>query len=657
MYLKEGSLLRNGRYRVERTLGLGGFGITYLGLHIAQNRQVAIKEFFMKDLCNRDESTLCVTVPSVGSKELVDKFKAKFIKEAQIITELSHANIIKIYDVFEENGTAYYVMEYHERGSLNSLLDLKGALSTGEALMYIWQIADALDYLHNRSINHLDVKPANILISNDNYAVLIDFGLSKHYDCNGFQTTTTPVGISHGYAPLEQYKKGGVGEFSPTTDIYSLGATLYKLITGITPPEASDVYDSGLPAMPETISVSLKRVIESCMQPKRKDRPQSIDELRRLFDADLLLVVLKESANRLGLEIQANGKSDITSEDTVLVESEPELPKSAMGSNKVIKFILLGVLLVVLFVVGVIYLKKDRMLESSVTTESTLILDNSDTEHKIHSDEVKDNVVEPEVQQLNPGSLSKPVMSKVSSESINGMNIRWGLGVSASQKEILRDLIRNMVRVERGSFIMGDDSSEYYKPAHKVTLSDFYINKFEVTRKEWNAVMGIKSSEEYSDSDSYPVVKVSWNDIVEKFLRELNRLTGLTFRLPTEAEWEFAARGGNLSKGYKYSGGNELDEVAWYDGNSGGTRHPVGEKRANELGLYDMSGNVYELCNDFWGEYSASPQTNPKGPYIGADRIARGGSWYYGDSNSEVSCRGGYEPTDKRSHVGFRLAL
>ena len=265
-------------------LGQGGFGITYLGIQTGLNRKVAIKEFFMKEYCNREEETSHVSVPSMGSKDLVERFRQKFVKEAQTISEFSCPNIIRIYDVFEENGTAYYVMEYHGHGSLSDLVKHRGKLKETEAVGYIHQVAEALRYIHERNINHLDVKPGNVLLDADGRAVLIDFGMSKRYDADGEQTSTTPVGISHGYAPLEQYKKGGVGTFSPATDIYSLGATFYKLVTGITPPDASEVDEDGLSSFPNGISDGTKRAIHQAMNMKRKDRPQSVDAFLSLLD-------------------------------------------------------------------------------------------------------------------------------------------------------------------------------------------------------------------------------------------------------------------------------------------------------------------------------------------------------------------------------------
>jgi serine/threonine protein kinase len=223
----------------------------------------------------------------MGSKALVERFRQKFVKEAQTISEFSHPHIIRIYDVFEENGTAYYVMEYHSSGSLSDLVKHRGKLEERESISYIRQIAEALRYIHERNINHLDVKPENVLLNNDGHIVLIDFGMSKRYDADGEQTSTTPVGISHGYAPLEQYKKGGVGTFSPVTDIYSLGATFYKLVTGITPPDASEVDEDGLSSFPGHISDEVKLTIWRSMSMKRKDRPQNVDGFLSLLNAPI----------------------------------------------------------------------------------------------------------------------------------------------------------------------------------------------------------------------------------------------------------------------------------------------------------------------------------------------------------------------------------
>ena len=280
-YLSSESLLQGGRYRIVKMLGSGGFGITYLGTQTVLKRNIVIKEFFMTDYCQRDEYSNLITVPTVSNVEFVKRFKDKFLKEALHIAQLKHPNIVNIIDVFEENGTAYYVMDFIEGGSLAEKVQSEGSLPENVAKRYILQIADALDYIHQQYMNHLDVKPGNIMLSRNDNAILIDFGLSKQYDSQtGHQTSTTPVGISHGYAPMEQYKEGGVSEFSPETDIYSLGATLYYLLTGTRPPFSQEINEDGLPLdqlKAKNISWTTISAIINAMKPRKKERTHDIN--------------------------------------------------------------------------------------------------------------------------------------------------------------------------------------------------------------------------------------------------------------------------------------------------------------------------------------------------------------------------------------------
>jgi len=221
-----------------------------------------------------------------------------------------------------------------------------------------------------------------------------------------------------------------------------------------------------------------------------------------------------------------------------------------------------------------------------------------------------------------------------------------------------------MIYVEGGRFEMGatteqgGDACGDEKPAHWVELDDYYIGETVVTQELWQAVMGNNPSV-FTGDGTLPVDSVPFFD-AQTFIRELNGMTGKKFGLPTEAQWEYAARGGGKSKGYKYSGSDTIGEVAWYDGNSGRKTHPVKGRKANELGLYDMSGNVLEWCQDWYGEdyYSESPTSNPKGPYKGTHRVLRGGDWSYYAESCRVSRRHGYVPYDDIDiDCGFRLVL
>ena len=218
----------------------------------------------------------------------------------------------------------------------------------------------------------------------------------------------------------------------------------------------------------------------------------------------------------------------------------------------------------------------------------------------------------------------------------------------------------DMIRVEAGTFTMGattemKDPWDDEKPTHQVTLTnDYYIGKYEVTQALWKAVMGKNPSN--FKGDNLPVEEVSWNDC-QKFISKLNSITGKTFRLPTEAEWEYAARGGKKSRGYQYSGSNNLSDVAWYTDNSGSKTHTVGSKQANELGIYDMSGNVYEWCQDWKGSYSSSSQVNPTGDNSGSRRVFRGGGWSITARICRSSCRLSITPGYRDCNLGLRLVL
>ena len=266
------------------------------------------------------------------------------------------------------------------------------------------------------------------------------------------------------------------------------------------------------------------------------------------------------------------------------------------------------------------------------------------------------------------------------------------IDISLMDPDIFPELEKDeMIAVEGGTFTMGatseqgtSDSFNNEYPTHQVTVSDFYIGKYEVTQQLWEYVMkysgtaadgsrmsayasdvwlGTNPSSSYGVGNYYPAYYVSWEDIVNIFIPRLNKITGKTFRLPTEAEWEYAARGGNKSRGYKYSGSNTIGDVAWYGDNAYGVgssssnygTHPVGTKAPNELGLYDMSGNVWEWCSDWYGSYSSIAQTDPTGAGSGSDRVCRGGSWVSSAIVCRVSHRGNNHPDFRNSYLGFRL--
>ena len=599
MNLKENTPLQGGKYRILGLLGQGGFGITYLALQAGLNREVVIKEFFMREHCDRIEGSTRVSLGTSGSRESVALYLDKFLKEARNIAALKHANIISIYDVFEENGTAYYVMEYHSAGSLGSFVEQCGALREEDALYYIRQVAEALRFVHASRIMHLDIKPDNILVDDDGNAVLIDFGQSKRYNEKGKATSATPIGISHGYAPMEQYNPRGVREFSPATDVYSLGATLFTLLTGEIPPPALQLADSQclLDALyGKNVSDAVVTAIVKSMSLVKENRPQSIDGFLSMLDAQPVnsgaLLHAKEQVRDGG-----GASKHIKSQETPLVNEPPTKPFNWKIPAGIVAAILC---LVLAWVVN-----------------------------------------------GGSGPATEPVPQAQKEKQTFTVN-----GVSFT-----------MVAVEGGSFNMGsNDGSGDEKPVHTVVLDDYHIGETEVKQSLWQAVMGNNPSSFKSDDNV--VETVSYSDCLN-FIDKLNTLlegqlpAGRKFRLPTEAEWEYAARGGNRSEGCDFSGSDVLSDVAWYDVNSGKETHLAKRKQPNELGIYDMSGNVYEWCSDWYAKdyYSVSPDANPQGPSSGSYRVIRGGSWDMKAQHCRVAFRNYAKPGARGYSNGLRLAL
>ena len=637
-------------YRIDRVLGQGTFGITYLAYtkvtvdgdlgKLQPEIPVAVKEFFMGDINGREGST----VTTGGSGELFDKYRHKFARESANLANLNHANIVKVVETFEANGTSYYVMEYCGGGSLDTRIAECGGLPQGEALRYFGQIASALSYMHSRRMLHLDLKPGNVMLRTGGEAVLIDFGLSKQFTDDGEpESSTTIGGGTPGYASLEQanYNEDDSESKLPVTmDVYSLGATLYKMLTGKRPPVASDVL-ARFPEQPlrdHGVSDDVIAAIRHAMQPIPANRYQSVAAFAAALDcaSEATEAVDREEEPEVVLvddgwqpvaepqpHIPAAEPARANQEQHEYPEPEPELEQPR---RKWLPWVV-GVAVAAIAFVAVMLLQPKPQPAIEVPEDLITAVTQSDT---VSADE--------QPVQQEPEPTPEP----------------------ERPQHNLPDIA--MVYVSGGTFTMGATSEQggeaYFdeKPAHSVTLSGYYIGKYEVTQELWKAVMG--SNPSYFKGDNLPVENVSWND-VQEFLRKLNVMTGKRYRLPTEAEWEFAARGGNSSRGYKYSGSNSLGSVAWYDDNSGSRPHAVGTKSPNELGIYDMSGNVLELCQDWYDSsyYDNSPRTNPQGPNSGLNRVCRGSSWLSGARSCRVSSRCNDSPAVRHGNLGFRLAL
>lgn len=384
MALKQGVLLHNNTYRIELVLGQGGFGITYLAIHVRLKKNVAIKEFFPKSLCSRDSYTNCIKTDTDANVQLVEKLRNKFLKEAEHIAEMESPYIVRIADVFEENGTAYYVMDYIEGKSLSDVVNANGPLSEQQAIKYITKIGEALAYIHSKRMNHLDVKPANIMIrERDNIPILVDFGLSKQYDTNGCQTSTTPVGISHGYAPIEQYNSEGVKDFSLQTDLYSLAATLYYLLSGKTPSPAPKLIEEGL-SFPSSIPHNLIPIISKAMAANRKERYKTVNaflnDLTSLKDE----TIIQDNNNCKYIPLK---KKNVQNNDLYSLKHQKKVSDTKPKTKFFVRWtIYIMILIVIIF--SIIYILQSMISpESTAKENNTILVDTVETEAVLNNNQ------------------------------------------------------------------------------------------------------------------------------------------------------------------------------------------------------------------------------------------------------------------------------
>ena len=331
MNLPDGHLLQSGKYRLTHVIGQGGFGITYKGVWFTEVKgplgtiktevPVCVKEYFFKDYCYRDSETSEVKVHSDMGRMLFDKFKEKLIKEAKILSDVHHPHIVNVLEVFEENNTAYIVMEYISGSNLKSILEKDGILPEATVLRYIYQVGEALQFVHEKNILHLDIKPSNILIDQNGKARLIDFGVSKRYDIKQQETSTTMLTLSKGFASIEQYDSEGIQNFSPCPDIYSLGATMYNLLTGKIPTESILRATRPLPSpvtLNQAISSKTEAAIMKAMAVVPADRFQSVSEMLDALDCP------KEEEGKVNRGGMSSPEYEGDDETTMLYSSQPQ---------------------------------------------------------------------------------------------------------------------------------------------------------------------------------------------------------------------------------------------------------------------------------------------------------------------------------------------
>ena len=377
-HLQQNATLQGGKYKIERVLGQGGFGNTYVGINTVLEEKFAIKEFFMQGINGRDVATGSVTVSLDGNKPQFEGQLEKFKKEALRIRALNNPQIVKVYDLFEENGTAYYVMDYVDGENLAERLKRTGKpMSEGEVREVLPGILDALKTVHDAGIWHLDLKPANIMMDKNGCVKLIDFGASKQLNIKkGGATTSTAISYTNGYAPLEQMEQN-YEKFGPWTDIYALGATLYTLLTKKLPPLPTDIDDDisedkhiSLP-FPPSVSEGMKYFVLQLMHTNRMQRPQCINDIKSLFDNPT-------STPNAGTNKQFIDEDTIVASPNKVLPRDVDKTKNTRLKKRLLRGAIIGILLL-LVIAGVIYLvsshRDPQSIKSVENTDSITVVE------------------------------------------------------------------------------------------------------------------------------------------------------------------------------------------------------------------------------------------------------------------------------------------
>jgi len=608
-----GKIVNN--YELLEQLGQGGMGVVYKARHIHFDEIYAVKRLW--EQFNANEMVLSL-----------------FLNEAKILRKLNHKNIVQVTDVFTLENQNYIVMEYIKGRSLDEIIKKEvGPIRRERAINLFKQMLEGIAYIHSQPtpIIHRDIKPLNLLVTEDDTVKITDFGIAKVLDAG--QNASTVVKGTPVYMSPEQIINPKSVDIR--TDVYSLGMTFYEMLCGRTP------FSGDTTTTPTAVYAA---IINSEVPPPTHFYPGITDAL-----SDFVMKAIHKdrdqrftNVNEMLGELEKLERSGETTSQGVLADIQPT-------TNEKSSF---------------------QAIQELIPPEA----------NRIQSKEPKEETGDPAVLNLHMRELvDNPIHGSKVVIPVKRRNITWkwvaGIVVLVGLIFVISlpsELTPNeeMVLVQGGEFMMGsNDGDSDEAPKHQVTVSSFMMGKYEVTQELWESIMGINPSS--FQGSKKPVEQVSWSDAVEfcNRLSEKERLKKVYsrigsdvtcdftlngYRLPTEAEWEYAARGGNKSKGYKFSGSNNIAEVALFQNDLGRTTYFVGTMQSNELGIYDMTGNVLEWCWDWKGDYSSSSQTDPRGPISGINHVFRGGSSFSSAERCRVTCRGNY--SDYRiGAIGLRL--
>ena len=633
-----------GGFRIEKSIGLGGMGEVFLATQLSMERRIALK---------------VLTTAQTADASFIERF----LHEARMVARLNHPNIVTAYEAGEDAGTYFLAMEFVEGETLEARLKTHGLFPEAEALKFMRKVAKALAYAWDEHhILHRDIKPANLMLDRHGEIKIMDMGLAKNVgsDDSGLTMTGFVIGTPYYMSP-EQARAAADIDFR--ADLYSLGGTFYHLVTGSAPFGGTSVVDIlskhlNAPLPPARtrnpqLSEGCELLLEKMMA---KDREQRYPTWRALVDD--IDRVLHHQRPALA---PAGGKASrppISRPAAARPASRHNLPLLVGGTA-------IGAVVLIVCLVAVFRPRPaPRAAGAATATVAKTAPVATGAPAVPGRGALKPVPITPVVGGGSAGTQLPGPPSRIRPAAQAGTLAFTQVLPVPGQDWTVPEVRLELVCVAPGSFQMGaNDGPANEAPAHPVRLSrGYWIGKYEVTQAEYEAVTGSNPSR--SKGAQNPVENVSWAEAtafcakLTENERAAGRLPpGYDYRLPTEAEWEYAARGGTKRMGYGYSGSNSLGEVAWYKDNSGDKAHPVGQKKENELGLYDMSGNVWEYCSDWFGDYPSGSVTDPTGPGTGSDRVCRSGSYANFAALARIGTRNHAPATTAMVWNGFRLVL
>jgi serine/threonine protein kinase len=591
-------------YTIRKLIGTGGMA----DLYYAENRlgiQAAIK--VLKKKFSEE--------PSVYER---------FINEAKIMVTLDHPNIRKVYDIGDINGQPAILMEYLNGETLREKIETKKKIPDLQLRKYFEQCISALSYTHGKKVIHRDIKPSNIFITTDDVVKIVDFGIAKTRESISHTLTGQTLGTILYMSPEQVIDPKRVDY---KTDIYSLGVTFYHALTGKVPYDIST----------DSEFIIQKRIVEEDID------LSSVPAYWQSILKNCLDKIPKNRADFTGIIIN-NPYDDteiITKQNVVIKKTE-----NGLQNKKLLwTFGIVGLILMIIIILTIIkiYSSQEVVVSMEEYGEAVdTVASISDTaEVNYDTDQTRTEYEKKEIKKEEDRSNNETSIEKI----------------TLDQRRAIKEIEESMVLIPGGTFMMGcpasdeNDCYKFEKPAHLVTVKSFLISKFELTENQYVAFMG-KNEWPSRECDRCPVDHVSWAEIQE-FVDKLNRFTEIKYRLPKEVEWEFAARGG---QNFRYAGSNNKNRVSWNPNNSDFKNYIVGGKAANGFGLFDMSGNVAELCDDWYTGFSA---IKVNGKDINPDdycAVRGGDTWQYRDRDYRIYTRDIFFKDAETASVGFRLA-